>query len=101
MIYRITSGEDLTSESKDQLWSSSGWVAMHIFEVFILCYACSITKMESKQIGCNLHHFALKCDDYRCKAKVHFNKVIENIISIVVFLSIDKGILNATSTRSN
>lgn len=71
---RVLSTNILTEDETDQLFSSSGWIGLFGMEIFALCYACSTTKTEAKQIGWNLHRYAMECDSARCKIKVFHHK---------------------------
>lgn len=98
-IFRITSGQKLNAENKDQLFSSSGWIAMHLIEVFILSYTSSITKREAHRIACNLHRSASDLNDIASKRKVMvcsiftYHQTIERSIKKFVFIFLLKIIM--------
>lgn len=67
--------QPLTDEEIEQLFSSCGWVSLFAMEIFLVSHACSETKSEARNIGTNLHRYAMECDSLRCKAKVRGFKI--------------------------
>lgn len=73
--YRNLSGAILLDTKVMQLSGSFALICINLMDLFFLCYLCTSTKIESREIGCNLHHLIKYFDNIQCKMKVNQRKL--------------------------
>lgn len=82
--------------------SSYAWVCALFLEIFIICYSSSMTKAESRKIGCNLHNCVLTLNDVCSKMKVKtMNATTQDQIILNSMHLLGKSILDTITVQRN